>query len=42
MPIGADRLKWFYPFLVVMTSYLPGAWPERKRAPAAEMTPEVA
>lgn len=42
MPIGADRLKWFYPFLVVMTSYLPGAWPERKVLPARELTPEVA
>ncbi len=32
MSIGAGRLKYFYPFLVVMTSYLPGAWPRRGNA----------
>ncbi len=37
MSIGAGRLKYFYPFLVVMTSYLPGAWPRlrEKFSPSA-------
>ncbi|MBS1913655.1 MAG: O-antigen ligase family protein [Bacteroidetes bacterium] len=30
MNVGSDRLKWFYPFFMVMTSYLPGAWPARR------------
>lgn len=30
MNVGSDRLKWFFPFLLVMSSYLPGAWPARK------------
>ncbi len=34
MEIGSDRLKWFYPFLMVMTGYLPGAWPAGRRRPA--------
>jgi O-antigen ligase len=39
MPLGADRLKWFYPFLMVMTSYLPGAWPRRERRAALAPVP---
>jgi|GEM_PF-1973542 len=30
MAAGASHLKYFYAFLVVMTSYLPGAWPDPK------------
>jgi O-antigen ligase len=39
MPLGADRLKWFYPFLVVMAGYLPGAWPKREPKAVAAPAP---
>jgi O-antigen ligase len=29
-PLAADRLQIFYPFIIVMTGFLPGAWPQRK------------
>ena len=29
-PVFAERLQQFYPFVMVMTSYLPGAWKPRK------------
>lgn len=41
MAAGASHLKYFYAFLVVMTSYLPGAWP-RLEARAAKSPRELA
>jgi O-antigen ligase len=41
MPISADRLKNFYPFIMVMTSFLPGAWgPIGSRRLQAGSSPE--
>ncbi len=33
IPISADRLKNFFPFVLVMTSYLPGAWGLKRGEP---------
>lgn len=40
MEIGSDRLKWFYPFIMVTTTYLPGAWPARKRGSVRAPAPQ--
>jgi O-antigen ligase len=29
-PLAADRLQIFYPFIIVMTGFLPGAWSQKK------------
>lgn len=41
MSITADRLKNFYPFIMVMTSFLPGAWPPRKPFRTRLRSPEM-
>ncbi len=30
MNMGSDRLKWFFPFILAIATYLPGAWPQPK------------
>jgi O-antigen ligase len=35
-PVAADRLQIFYPFIIVMTGFLPGAWSPRKLKRLAE------